>query len=103
MSDDAEWIKVASTTDLEDNTGYESDVEIDGQNVGVFKIDGRFFALGNCPHEQGPLSQGIIESGRITCPWLYFYDDTYKINPPADKLQLNFRRWAWPYFSILPR
>jgi 3-phenylpropionate/trans-cinnamate dioxygenase ferredoxin component len=63
------WIKVATTGDLEANTGFESDVEIDGETVGVFELDGSYYALGLCTHEQGPLSQGIIENGTVTCPW----------------------------------
>jgi len=69
MATEPLWVKVATTSDLEANTAYESDVEIDGEVVGVFKIDGSYYALGACTHEEGPLSQGIIENGTVTCPW----------------------------------
>ena len=66
---DEQWIKVASTSDLQAGTGYESEVEIGGEAVGVFQIGDAYFALGACTHEQGPLSQGIIENGTVLCPW----------------------------------
>jgi len=38
--------------------------------VAVFRdADDRIFALeDNCPHRKGPLSQGIVHDGCVTCP-----------------------------------
>lgn len=38
--------------------------------VAIFRTaDGRVFALQDrCPHKQGPLSQGIVHDGCVTCP-----------------------------------
>jgi nitrite reductase (NADH) small subunit len=38
--------------------------------VGVFRTgDGRVFALKDqCPHKQGPLSQGIVHGHSVACP-----------------------------------
>lgn len=61
-------------------------VEVNGHSIGVFNIQGRFFALRNrCPHQGAPLCLGLtkglnlatrpfeIEYGRedeiIKCPW----------------------------------
>ncbi len=31
---------------------------------------GQFCALDNqCPHRGGPLSEGMIEAGKVVCPW----------------------------------
>ena len=36
-------------------------VTVAGREIGVFNVDGRYFALANrCPHEGGPLCQGRI-------------------------------------------
>ena len=36
-------------------------VSVAGREIGVFNVDGRYFALANrCPHEGGPLCQGRI-------------------------------------------
>lgn len=39
-------------------------------DIAVFRTgDGRVFALADrCPHRGGPLSQGIVHGGRVTCP-----------------------------------
>lgn len=65
----SEWVKVAETDDLEPGEGFETDVEIAGNDIGLFNVDGQYFALGLCTHEDGPLSQGIIEGSTVTCPW----------------------------------
>ena len=66
--------------------GTHKIVEINGRSIGVFNINGEFFALRNrCPHEGGPLCQGTITGLRqadkpgdyrydrageiIRCPW----------------------------------
>lgn len=39
-------------------------------DIGVFRTeDDRVFALNNeCPHKQGPLSQGIVYGDKVACP-----------------------------------
>lgn len=39
-------------------------------DVGLFRVhDGRVFAIEDrCPHRGGPLSQGIVHDGLVTCP-----------------------------------
>ena len=43
---------------------------VGGLEIAVFRQrDGRIFACENrCPHRQGPLSEGIVGSGRVICP-----------------------------------
>lgn len=69
MSLDSPWIQVASTDDIADGEGFECDVEINGKIVGVFNLGGEYFALGECPHEEGPLAQGRVEGSEVVCPW----------------------------------
>jgi nitrite reductase/ring-hydroxylating ferredoxin subunit len=63
-------------------------VEVDGRKIGIFNIDGKFYALPNlCPHQLGPLCTGRVsgtlvssqeidwklqwdmEGEVVTCPW----------------------------------
>ncbi|MFK7847517.1 MAG: Rieske 2Fe-2S domain-containing protein [Rhodothermales bacterium] len=43
---------------------------IAGDRVAVFKYDGKISAVSNaCQHQNGPLGEGRIIDGFITCPW----------------------------------
>lgn len=43
---------------------------IAGERVAIFKYDGKISAVSNvCQHQNGPLSEGRIIDGCITCPW----------------------------------
>lgn len=43
---------------------------LSGERVAVFKYDGKISAISNiCQHQNGPLGEGKIVSGCITCPW----------------------------------
>jgi nitrite reductase/ring-hydroxylating ferredoxin subunit len=38
--------------------------------IALFHVDGRFYALdGICPHAGGPLGEGTLCGGIVTCPW----------------------------------
>ena len=43
---------------------------VGAEEIAVFRQrDGRLFAVQNrCPHRQGPLSEGVMGSGRVICP-----------------------------------
>jgi nitrite reductase (NADH) small subunit len=44
-------------------------VEIDGRRVAVFQTRNGWFALDQrCPHRGGPLADGIVADGCVTCP-----------------------------------
>jgi nitrite reductase/ring-hydroxylating ferredoxin subunit len=66
--------------------GERKIVEVEGRSIGVFNVDGAFYALRNrCPHQGGPLCNGTIAGfvsatkpgeyrvsrhGRVLrCPW----------------------------------
>jgi|SRR3989338_623062 len=62
------FIRVASTSDLK--PGENKVVEVDGEQVGLFNVNGEFFAISNtCPHRGGPLGEGSLEEDIVTCPW----------------------------------
>ena len=46
--------------------GARKIIEIEGRSIGVFNIDGKFFALRNaCPHQGAPLCLGSIDGTMI--------------------------------------
>ena len=43
---------------------------VSGERVAIFKYDGKISAVSNvCQHQNGPLGEGKIVFGCITCPW----------------------------------
>jgi len=61
------WVKVAKAEELK--PGEYRSVEIEGELVAVFNLDGRFYAIGDvCTHDGGILTGGTVEGRVITCP-----------------------------------
>jgi nitrite reductase (NADH) small subunit len=49
--------------------GERKIVEVDGRSIGVFNIDGRFYALRNaCPHQGAPLCRGSLKGTALPSP-----------------------------------
>jgi nitrite reductase/ring-hydroxylating ferredoxin subunit/DMSO/TMAO reductase YedYZ heme-binding membrane subunit len=62
------FISVGSVNDIEE--GRAKVVTVDGERVAVFKYDGKLSAISNvCQHQNGPLGEGRVIDGLITCPW----------------------------------
>jgi nitrite reductase (NADH) small subunit len=63
-----EFIKVAKKKDIAPGTSKA--VVVGGQDVAVFNVSGKFYALRDfCPHRGGPLSEGPIKGSVVTCGW----------------------------------
>jgi nitrite reductase/ring-hydroxylating ferredoxin subunit len=64
----AEWMTVANTGDLPE--GEMVGATVNGLEVLVANVGGRYFAIGSvCTHEGGPLADGDLYEGIVTCPW----------------------------------
>lgn len=62
------WIEAAKTAECP--AGSCRELVVGDRIVALACIDGEFFALdGVCPHQGGPLGQGELVDGVITCPW----------------------------------
>ena len=62
------FIKVATTDEFADQQAKP--VEVEGQKIALFRVDGAFYALSDtCTHRGGPLSEGTVEGTEVTCPW----------------------------------
>jgi nitrite reductase/ring-hydroxylating ferredoxin subunit len=70
----AEFVKVGMLQDLA--PGSAKAVEIAGKAIALYNVDGALFATDNtCPHRGGPLGEGELDAGVITCPWHGFQYD----------------------------
>ena len=63
-----EMVKVANTHDVRE--GKAIAVEVSGDQIALFNVDGTFYAIDDvCPHQGGPLCEGEVEGTEVTCPW----------------------------------
>ena len=68
MAQEKVWHRVASQDPLEDNSVASVTAGI--KALCLAKLDGQYYALDNhCPHQGGPLGEGLIENGYVRCPW----------------------------------
>lgn len=77
----AEFVRVAATADIPEGEGRT--FEVGDQEVAVFNVGGRFFAIDNtCKHQGGPLGEGELAGTVVTCPWHeWTYDVTTGESP----------------------
>ena len=77
----AEFVKVARATEVPRGSGVALDVK--GRRVALFNVDGEFHAIdGVCPHQGGPLGEGILRGDVVTCPWHFWQFDVVKGHAP---------------------
>jgi nitrite reductase/ring-hydroxylating ferredoxin subunit len=64
----SDWTRVAD--DAEVREGEPKQVEVDGVALLVIRDQGQVRVLADrCTHRGGPLSEGEISDGCVTCPW----------------------------------
>jgi 3-phenylpropionate/trans-cinnamate dioxygenase ferredoxin subunit len=90
--------------------GTRKIVDIAGRSIGVFNIDGEFFALRNrCPHQGGPLCEGrlagLLEAAQpgdfsysrpgeiLRCPWHAWEYDIRTGQSYLNPAQVRVRRY----------
>jgi methionine sulfoxide reductase heme-binding subunit len=83
------WIEVALARDMLDNRARIV-VPPQGERIAVFRYGNKISAVSNvCRHQGGPLGEGRIIDGCITCPWhgFQFLPDSGRSPPPfTDKI-----------------
>jgi nitrite reductase/ring-hydroxylating ferredoxin subunit/uncharacterized membrane protein len=63
-----DWTAVGP--DVEPAEGATKRVEVEGRGVLLYRENGTVYALEDtCTHAGGPLSQGKVKDGIVTCPW----------------------------------
>lgn len=62
------WTTVASSESVTEQSPVE--VVVGEHILAIFRHDGRLYALdGMCAHQGGPLAEGTVAHGCVTCPW----------------------------------
>ncbi|MEA5467093.1 Rieske 2Fe-2S domain-containing protein [Leptothoe sp. PORK10 BA2] len=82
VPDQAGFIDVGSVSEIPADRAKI--VTLAGERVAIFKYDGKLSAVSNvCQHQNGPLGEGKVVDGCITCPWHgYQYHPANGASPP---------------------
>jgi nitrite reductase/ring-hydroxylating ferredoxin subunit len=65
---DGQWTDVAASDALTADGAIE--VLAEGRIVAIFRDRDQLFAMdGMCAHQGGPICQGTVADGCVTCPW----------------------------------
>jgi NAD(P)H-dependent nitrite reductase small subunit len=63
----SEFVAVAEAASLP--PGHGRTVNVQGRELAVWNVDGRFHAIDNeCPHRGGPLGAGVLDGSQVSCP-----------------------------------
>jgi nitrite reductase/ring-hydroxylating ferredoxin subunit/DMSO/TMAO reductase YedYZ heme-binding membrane subunit len=65
--------------------GRAATAHVDGERVAVVRKGGALWAISNvCPHQNGPLGEGMVRDGYLECPWHgYQFDPCTGLGPPG--------------------
>jgi nitrite reductase/ring-hydroxylating ferredoxin subunit len=76
------FIEVCEIQEIPENRARV--VAVGGERVAVFRYNGKISAISNvCRHQNGPLGEGRIIDGCVTCPWHgYQYLPDSGMSPP---------------------
>ena len=75
MNSEDDYVETLSVDEIPENCART--VKLHGERVAIFKYDGKISAISNvCQHQNGPLGEGKIIDGCVTCPW-----HGYRYNP----------------------
>lgn len=68
--------------------GHAIRVSVNGTPVAIFNLGTTLVGLdAECPHEGGPLDEGPVDGGNVTCPWhgsVFRLSDGALIEGPAE-------------------
>jgi nitrite reductase/ring-hydroxylating ferredoxin subunit/DMSO/TMAO reductase YedYZ heme-binding membrane subunit len=100
------WIDAAAISDIADGAGIIVNLP-DADSVAIFRNGSSFSAVTNrCAHQNGPLGEGRIIDGCITCPWhgyQYRLEDGCAPPPYTEKLATYNLRLAGTRVLLDPR
>lgn len=86
-----EWTDVAAETDVPGADGSAVRLDVAGVPILLTRHEGRLTAMADrCTHRGGPLHDGTIENGCLTCPWhgsVFSLADGEVVSGPATRPQ----------------
>jgi len=104
-TDEAGWIHAGNIDGIPENRARI--IVAGGERVAVFKYDGKISAVHNvCKHQLGPLGEGKIVDGCITCPWhgyQYFPHNGCSPPPFTEKITTYQTRLSGKEIFVNPR
>jgi nitrite reductase (NADH) small subunit len=63
------YVRIAARSELP-TEGQAKEFTVGGKVICVANVGGTISAMDNvCLHRGGPLGQGLVEGGKIVCPW----------------------------------
>ena len=77
-----DYVEVCAVDDIPDNRARI--VTLTGERIAIFRYDGKVSAISSvCQHQNGPLGEGCVIDGLVTCPWHgYQYRPDTGASPP---------------------
>jgi methionine sulfoxide reductase heme-binding subunit len=68
-TDDSQWVDAGAVSDVSEGRGITVCVR-ERERVAIYRHNGKLSAVANvCAHQGGPLGEGRMIDGCITCPW----------------------------------
>jgi nitrite reductase (NADH) small subunit len=75
--------------------GKAKQVTVNGRKVGIYNVNGTYYALEDtCTHRGAPLSEGECEGTVVVCPWHGAQFDLTSgshLSPPASRGVANYK------------
>ena len=87
-----EYVEACDVDSIPDNRALV--ISLGAERVAVFQYDGKVSAISNvCRHQNGPLGEGRIIDGCVTCPWhgYQYLPDSGASPPPFKEKVATFR------------
>ena len=87
-------VKVATIAEIPQ--GSSKIVEVEGEPIAIFNVNGKFYALHNtCLHRGGPLGEGLVNDSELTveCPW---HGWIYSLESGEAKFNPEFKVKTYP-------
>ena len=81
MNTESKWTRITPAENIPPREGRS--IAVAGLNIAIFNLNGRFVTIENeCPHQGGPLCDGIVSGTTVVCPlhgWRFDLDTGFAV------------------------